>query len=209
MKGFLSGAILTCLLIACFPLTTYAQDNFARKEALRARRVSLETILSCADDPLIEAVFNTDSETARSKLNGVLMMEAKFRKVELPDYDFLRLKGFVTDLIDDSHVSIVPTDIHTGSAIPERALTFCLDFPTASYGKSSNSGPSLVTISGMGWRFDPNEVFLHANQFHFDSGVFADSTDVYLTATKGRTTIQFIAKPAGLTLYRVLIAPSE
>jgi hypothetical protein len=38
---------------------------------------------------------------------------------------------------------------------------------------------------------DPNEVFAHADQFKFESGIFENSTEIYLLATRGRTTIQF------------------
>ena len=59
-------------------------------------------------------------------------------------------------------------------------------------------------MSAQSWLLDPNEVFAHADQFTFESGVFADSSDIYLTAKKGRAAIQFICKSDGLHFYRAL-----
>jgi hypothetical protein len=209
MKDVLQQAIPISFIIALFPILVCAQRpvDAGQKGTLHKRTVSLQTILSCTDDPLIEEIFKTDSETARLKLNALLMIEAKFKKVDVPEYNLLRLKGFVTNQIDDSHVSILPTNILTGSPIAEASLPFCHDLPTASYEKPSDSSPNLVSISGEDWLFNPNELFFRADQFRFDSGVFANSANVYLSATKGRTTIQFIAKPMGLTFYRVLYSP--
>ena len=55
------------------------------------------------------------------------------------------------------------------------------------------------------WEFNINELFGHADQFKFTSGVFTNSSDVFFAATKGLVDLQFIPRPNGLTLYRVII----
>ena len=55
------------------------------------------------------------------------------------------------------------------------------------------------------WTLDPNEVFRHAEQFNFVSGVFKNSSQTYLVATKGNTAIQFVFSDGALRLYRVTI----
>jgi hypothetical protein len=200
---FFAGALSTSFLYS------QRQAIHSQNKIVHKRAVTLQTILSCTNDALIDEIFKTDAETARLKLNGFLMVEAKHKQISIPDYAALRYKGFVTDIIDESHVNIHPTDISTGVPIPEVNLPFCRDFPTATYNTSNESSPSLVSISGEDWLLNSNEIFSHADQFHFDSGVFTNSSDIYFTATKGRTSIQFIAKPDGLKFYRVLYSISE
>jgi hypothetical protein len=203
-------------------------DNTVRKEILfalalvvpialaqipakgRKRAVALETLLSCADDSLIEEIFKADSDTARFKLSALLMIGAR-PKTLTPEYLTLLGYGFNTQLLDDSTLEVLPTD-HLGHYLPQ-PLPFCHNNPIARYEKAGTghgkSGPNSVELSGEGWVLNSNEVFAHADQFQFHSGVFADSPDVFLTATKGRVSLQFICKPDGLKLYRAIYLPKD
>jgi hypothetical protein len=170
--------------------------------------VTLETVLSCADDSLVDEVFKTDWYTARFKLDGLLMAITK-NKAD-PDYLALRSKRFETDIRDKSSLEIVPTDALSGHRIAASDLPFCHSFLTARYDESDHkSGPRSVDIDGEDWLLNPNEILAHADQFHFDSGVFTNSSDVFFTATKGRVSIQFVCKPDGLKFYRALYVPSD
>jgi hypothetical protein len=165
----------------------------------RDRSVSLDTVLACPADEVVQEVFNTDLLTA-DRLNAVAM--TLMARTD-DKYLSLKTKGFVTVAGDEyKHFEIMPTD-YSGKWITESRLPFCRSRPTASYGRS-NDGPDLVEIDGKGWSLNPNEIFVHADQFQFESGVFSDSAGVFLTATKGRASMQFLCTPNGLKLYRVL-----
>lgn len=167
------------------------------------RTVTLETVLACSEDSLIQSVFETDAHTARYSLAALFMVLAKAKAD--PEYIALKSKGFVTQILDASSLEILPTESSSGNIAPLSDLPFCHSRPTAHYDDSHlDPGPNIVVIDGQGWIFNTNEIFAHADQFHFDSGVFSNSSDVYFTATKGRTSIQFISKPNGLKLYRSL-----
>jgi hypothetical protein len=153
----------------------------------------------------MEEAFKTDGLTASFKLNAVSMTMKKMDKSSDLGYLALRGKEFVTNEIDEYTILLMPTDA-LGSLITRSKLHLCHDYPVAHYEKEvgNESGPSYLTIDGENWFLDPNEVFVHADQFQFKSGVFEDSPEAFLTASKGRVSIQFICKPEGLKLYRLL-----
>jgi hypothetical protein len=200
--------ILSVLSFSAIP--TLAQTRVrSLKGTSRQHLVTLETILSCANDSLITQVFNTDKSTAIN-LNAVLMVEMKYKKIRNDDYVELKSKGFVTRNIDDSSFGIMPTNALSGSLVPESDLAFCHDLPTAHYDRTGyKSGPRDVDIGGENWVFNPNEIFAHADQFHFDSGVFTNSADIFFTAKKGRVSIQFLCKGDGLRFYRAIYVPGD
>jgi hypothetical protein len=82
----------------------------------------------------------------------------------------------------------------------------------AHYAKDADDSlPYMVSISVSPdyWVFDPNELFLHADQFTFGSGVFSNSSGVFFTAKKGRVELQFTPGRNGLMLYRVFIVTDK
>ncbi|MES2222552.1 MAG: hypothetical protein V4587_16495, partial [Acidobacteriota bacterium] len=158
--------ILSALSFSTIPTLGQAPSR-PLKKASHQHLVTLETILSCVDDPLITEVLRTDESTA-TKLNAVLMIEMKYKKIPDADYLELRSKGFVTVNIDDSTLRIMPTNALSGSPVPASSLTFCHDLPTARFDKATDkSAPRDVDIGGDNWVFNPNEIFAHADQFHF------------------------------------------
>jgi hypothetical protein len=167
------------------------------------RTVTLETVLSCVDDNLISKVFKTDGGTAHTSLNALamtLIKEPLDKRLELASYGFktLALPG------DSDALLITPTD-YLGNDVPMSGRGFCRSGVTASYVESDwKSGPFRIVIDGEDWGLNPNEIFAHADQFHFDSGVFTNASDVYFMATKGRVNVQFIGTPAGLKFYRAI-----
>lgn len=203
-------AIALCAMsLFCIPAPAQPPSKTSRQRSSPKRAVTLETVLSCADDALIGEVFKTDGLTARVNLNGFLMIESKHT---LPPAEYLSLrgKGFVTRPIDDTTLQIMPTSPVSGSPISIPTLPFCNDLPIAHYDEAeTKSGPRAVDIDGQDWILNTNEIFAHADQFHFESGVFTNSSDVYFTATKGRTSIQFISQPSGLKFYRAIYLPSD
>jgi hypothetical protein len=172
------------------------------------KRVTLETVLSCATDSVLDEVFKTDAFTARIMLNTLGMVVSQ-RKSD-PKYMPLLAKGFEAQILDDSRLAIMPSD-HLGHLVDVSDKPFCHDFPTAEYEKSEdkNAGPYLIEINGGDWLLNPDEVFIHADQFQFSSGVFSNSSDVFLTAKKGRVSIQFVCKPDGLKFYRAIYTPQN
>jgi hypothetical protein len=197
-------------LTLLFVISASAQPSeTTKKSSLHPRAITLDTILSCTNDPLIAEVFKTDEFTARFKLFAVSMIEMKY-KTPGPSYDALSSKGFVTRPLDDTSLEIIPTDPLSGKIATASNLSFCHSSPTARYSKSGDkSEPLLIEIRGNDWLFDPTEIFVHADQFRFDSGIFADSSDVFFTAIKGRVSIQFICKTNGLKFYRAIYTQSD
>lgn len=178
------------------------------------RNVSLDTVLSCASDELIADVFATDRMTALNSDIGTVIL---WRKEHPHD---LWSKRFVTFHEGGDDFEIWPTD-YRGVPIPKPQLPFCRYRPLASYlGADSasspeagmkvlKSGPHSVDISGDDWTLNEHEVFAHADQFEFTSGVFTDSSRVFLLATKGRVAIQFICKPTELVFFRAIYHPES
>jgi hypothetical protein len=209
-KNIAPLAIALCAIsLFCISARAQSPSKTSKERSSRKRAVALETVLSCADDPLIGEVFKTGGLAARVNLNGFLMIESKHT---LPPAEYLSLrgKGFVTRPIDDTTLQIMPTSPVSGSPIPIPTLPFCNDLPIAHYDEAeTKSGPRAVDIDGKNWILNANEIFAHADQFHFDSGVFTNSSDVFFTATKGRTSIQFISQTDGLKFYRAIYLPGD
>jgi hypothetical protein len=197
------------LLLALLSLTVSGQTSHgSEKGPPRRRTVTLETVLSCLDDSLIDDVFKTDLSDA-GRLNPLAMVLQK-DKTE-PGYLALRAKQFVTYPDGDFRYEIWPTD-YLGKTMDWSKLQFCHDRPTAYYQVENETLPHpvhMVTIDGDDWFLNPNEVFAHADQFHFESGVFTNSSGVFFIAVKGRVSIQFVCKPDGLKFQRAIYTPKE
>lgn len=188
------------LFLGISACSTFAAQDVKKKPNIK--RVNLEAILSCQEEPIFKAAFETDWRTALN-LNGIQMiMDAKTKSDDM-DYINRRSKNFVTDLQSDSFV-IMPTDWR-GVPIDSDRLPFCMNYTLALYEDVSKykSLPYAITVAAEDYAFDSNEVFMHAEQFTFKSGVFSNSSDAYFTATKGRVSLQFKCTPKGLKLYRV------
>jgi hypothetical protein len=165
------------------------------------RIVLLDTILSCPSDAIVKNVFETDWRTmvnlTASLLNG--------QKETNSD---LLSKGFTAFPIAEDEMMIAPTNMK-GRALSKEQVPFCNYKLSASYEKGMDSKPHTLEISGDDWSLNPYEVFAHADQFEFSSGVFSNSSRVFLVARKGRVAIQFICKPTGLVFYRALYYPES
>jgi hypothetical protein len=168
----------------------------------------LETVLSCADDPLIGRIFATDLSTAVSLNRILLALHRTDKPSNLDEADAL-MKGFVTDSVGDmTHLGILPSDL--SGHVLKGPMPFCHSDLVAIYKEHAyNSGPIHLEIDGDEWQFDPNEVLAHADHFEFSSGVFTNSTGVFLMATKGRVSIQFTCSAAGLKFYRAIYLPPD
>jgi len=201
----LSPSILLAVVTLTFVPNLAGQTS---KPPPRKRLVNLETVLSCADDPLIGRIFGTDQSTAMS-LNAILLALHRTDKPSNLEKADALLKGFVTDPAGDiTHLAISPSDL--SGHIIKGPMPFCHTSLVAAYKEHAyNSGPTLLEIDGDQWQFDPNEVLAHADQFQFSSGVFANSAGVYLMATKGRVSIQFTCSAVGLRFYRAMYIPPD
>jgi hypothetical protein len=192
------------VIIGLFTLLAAAGDK-PNKPLPAKKTVSLDTVLSCVDDSLLNTVFKTDAHTAlRMNFIGMSLVEKN-----KPDYSELLAKGFTTHILSGSErLEIWPTD-YRGKIIDNLQLPFCRHEMIAIFSKLSDgeSSPSLIEIGGKSWTLNSSEIFAHANQFEFSSGVFSNSSEVFFTATKGRVSIQFICKPAGLSFYRAMYYP--
>lgn len=193
--------ILSFIAVALLAIGVYAQKQKVSASARsRQRVVSLDTVLSCTNDSFLGVVFKTDRNTA-IRLSRIAMAVTEKDK---SDYPALLSKGFVTyPAGQPDSMEIWPTD-DRGVPTDESQLPFCRYRPTANYSASFEAGPHGIDIDGRDWFLNPNEVFAHADQFTFDSGVFTDSSRVYLVAKKGRVIIQFLANPSGLRFYRAI-----
>ena len=165
----------------------------------RAKAVSLETVLSCQKDELIQSVFDlTEDDMFKLSLLkvGSIPPEATNEKVRAVSHNFY----------------VSPGDEKTWRVLPEeKPPSFCHDYlivggfasPTGkSYDHESHAAFAKI-LAYKNWILDPNEVFKHADQFTFKSGTFGKSTSVYLEGTKGGVNIQFIFESGTLKLYRV------
>jgi hypothetical protein len=197
------------LFLALLTVSVPAQiSHGSNKRSPHRRAVTLETILSCSDDSLMAEVFKTDARTAYLDLS-VLLMVAREQQKSGPS-DIARAKGFLTGNLSESKLIIFPTD-YLGHTIEAAKRPFCRDGPTADYKNlmDTTSGPYMVEIDGEDWSLDNNEVFAHADQFQFRSGVYKNSSEVFFEATKERVSIQFVCRPNGLKFYRALYGPRD
>jgi hypothetical protein len=158
-------------------------------------RLTLNKILSCSEDPYVQNVLKTNFGTMLrlSKGGDSAWLNAGFVAYKNKDRMFL-----VFDYIPP------------GSKGSKTAVDYCHLFTLSYPNEKDDSLPSQVDLPG-GERevfsFDTNDLFIHADQFVFRSGVMAGSTDVFLAAVKGDTCIRFIAKPTGLIFDAVIILP--
>jgi hypothetical protein len=195
---------VTATLLGFLILALGASAQTATKAKKAAPTVSLDTILSCADDSYVQSVFKTDLATM-NKLNIGLVQLAHYKD----DADSKALEslskrmGFWTGATDK------PLELLVMPNPPVLPVPFCSNLAAHFLDDVASALPSYVEISVSDdyWTFNPNELFLHADQFTFRSGVFTDSTRVFFSATKGRVEIQSVAESKGLTLYRVFIRP--
>jgi hypothetical protein len=126
----------TILILAVVRLNTpaNAQNSPAHLKAAASKRVvTLETVLSCADDSLLKEVFKTDRYTAHFKLNALSMVLARNKPHNI-DFMALASKGFQTTPLDKANLTIMPVDF-SGHMITASNLPFCHDLPTARYEK--------------------------------------------------------------------------
>jgi hypothetical protein len=184
------------ILLLTLGITAEAQTTSG---ASHKRTVALDTVLSCAGDHMLDTVFQTNYFTAL-KLGTAGMAWNRMQHSTDGNYIVLVANGFQTEIVDDRHFLIIPSDV-SGELVKDTKDNFCHDDPVATY-EDTHSEPSQIEIHADNWSLNQNQVFAHADQYSFKSGVFTDSSEVYLTATKGRVDIQFICKPEGLVFYR-------
>ena len=203
-----AGVLAVVAMLSAFSAPAMGQSG---SKHINARRVTLDAVLSCADDPILQSAFRTNT-LDMLRLSSIEMATTK---TKIDDRSMaLRAKGFYTESIGDNTESpsfmIRPVN-GIGEFIKDSNLPFCHDHAVAHFdsqtAKSVLDGPFHIEISGDGWFLNPNEIFVHADQFQFRSGVFEDSSDVYFTAQKGRVNIQFLSKPDGLRFYRATYLP--
>lgn len=192
---------LTLLVVASTPLA-YSQAKIppAPKQAPRTKKVSLETVLSCPATSFYRTIFGL-TEDDFTKLSP----RTKDGKLHDIDLDMERRLDVRVSWIDTSEGWLLQ---QISKGFKESRSDFCYSMPIV---KTFFEGhPSAVTISALNflsaetWALDPNEVFEHADQFIFTSGVFNNSTEVYLMAKKGQVEIQFVFEGGALKLYRVI-----
>ncbi len=196
-------------LLALSLLSLVLASGQTKVKPVQKRTVSLDTVLACLHDSLLEDVFKTGKPTMDS-LDSFAMTIMNSDPKKKDDLDFLGLKAkmFYTRPAAESEFSILPTEILENGKIRimgDSKLTFCHYDLVAHYQSRDDlhALPTFIKIDGQDWLLNPNEVFVHADQFKFQSGVFEDSSDVYLMASKARVDIQFLCKPDGLKFYRV------
>ena len=162
------------------------------QQKAKPKDLTIEDVLSCANDPLISSVFGFGDNVSK------LSPQAKAYDPKLvQSYGFWIL---VSVTAGETELTIMPK---------EQNNSFCRYHPTIDAFTMPENGtihyPIHVTVDpGEAWTLDPNEVFAHADKFTFKSGVFSNSTDVFLIAKRGITSIQFIFADKKLKLYRVV-----
>jgi hypothetical protein len=144
------------LLTISFLLATSSRAQLQPK--VRAKAVSLETVLSCQEDELIQSAF-TLTEDDMFKLNllkvGSIPPEATNEKVRAVSHSF----------------NVSPGEDKTWRILPdEKSPSFCHDYlivggfarPTGkSYDPESHAAFAKI-LAYKEWVLDPNEVFKHA-----------------------------------------------
>ncbi len=188
MRGIL---LILSLLVA---LPVFAQQHGPKP-------LSLNTILSCSGDPYVQKVLSTDLGTMR-KLGTDAMLRVKGKTD--PASVALQNMGFQTIYGYSGPLDFMVLAFHPDGTVVESA-PYCT-FLTVGYEEDKPDalpyGVDLNVISSM-YTFDANELFLHADQFTFMSGILTASSDVYLAATKGKIIFVFTPTSKGLTLHRV------
>jgi hypothetical protein len=177
----------------------------AKTETAQKRTVSLDTILSCPEDSIVRSVFKTNLVTMRNLHVSAMIINHTYEKND-EDSIALRYAGFISSGSDPLNFGIMAADSH-GDYWTRPDRTFCSGSFVARYQDLGSSLPYEIDLlpDEDQWTLDINQLFVHADQFKFRSGVFTNSSDVFFVASKGQVEIQFIPKPNGLTLYRVVI----
>lgn len=190
MKRLAEALIFSCMAMGAVGI---AQNHLSARGARGFRVVHLETVLSCADDPLIRRAFEEREEAA-------LLAVGSPQKYGLG-------AGFDLYLLGNSTYGISAVDPLSRKDIPDAETPFCHFYPQLQYPEAGTDGgdyPAVITIPGETWTLNANELFAHADQFQFESGTFKNSDQIYLSARKGATTIQFLCGPNGLKFYRAI-----
>jgi hypothetical protein len=208
MKGQMKTAppiILGLLILVGCAIAQTPTHQKAKTETAQKRTVSLNTILSCPEDSIVRSVFKTNLATMRKLHVSAMIINHTYEKDD-EDSIAVRYAGFISSGSDPLNFGIMAADSH-GDYWTRPNRTFCSGAFVARYQDIADSLPYAIAIlpAENEWAFNINELFSHADHFKFTSGVFTDSSDVFFTATKGLVDLQFIPKPDGLTLYRVII----
>jgi len=172
---------LATIFQAFLILTFSALAQTPTKTKRVPQNVSLDTILSCADDPYIQRVFKTNLDTMRKLGLGSLYL-AKDRG----DLESESLRGLGFAAIS----SVVPLEF---GVIPYPSVDpapFCSILEQVRYlhdvGGSFPYDLAIIMYPNY-WVFNPNELFAHADQFIFRSGVFSNSSKVLCLAKTSYT----------------------
>jgi hypothetical protein len=160
------------------------------------RSLSLETILACQNDALLERVFTLKaSDVDKVNRGSVNRPNLKYDEQVVEGY------GFSLVYVPEGQDWLVVSTKNDPQS-------FCRSSVTLSIFKKSGDEmyPETVSILGryLEWGFDINEIFKHADQFKFQSGVYDDSTLVYFTASRGAVHIQFAFVNGTLRLAQVI-----
>ena len=212
MKTQAPFAAIVLTMFVAFAASTSAQSR-PKTNVLKKEKVSLDTILGCSNDDFIQSVFDTDL-AKMLKLASALSMAILYNQ-PLPEHPTdkdlastaLRTAGFQSIILgsDPAKFSIMATDFNGHSPDPAKQ-PFCRRDLYAEYSQSTiDALPNFVEIRADEWAFNPNELFVHADQFTFTSGIFSDAASVFFTAKRGRVEIQFLSQPDGLKLYRIFV----
>lgn len=150
--------------------------------------VSLDEILSCTDDAIIQKVFETNLGTMRT----------------IGDNPSLGFESVSESLIGSGGpLSFLVVRHHLAGVISE---PYCKMFTVQYPEDKAEALPDVVNLPGSPlYAFNPNDLFVHANQFTFQSAVGEDSSITYFIANKGRVFIRFVPESTGLTFDRALI----
>lgn len=187
------GESMTGQLKILLVLTAILAGQCWGQQKPKPKALTLEDVLSCADDRLISGVFALDGDN----VNKLIPQTKTYDQKLMESYGFWIL---VSPTAGKQEFIIMSK---------EKSGSFCRSYPTMSNGFATPKNGTtkyLVTLfiqPADAWTLDPNEVFAHADQFTFESGVFENSTEVFLIAKRGVTSIQFIFSNKKLKLYRV------
>jgi hypothetical protein len=171
----------------------------------RIKPVSLDTILSCANDPIITKVFATDLATMR-KLVEVAYTAYSVKNANDPV--LIRDAGFIpmTQPNSDLHFWVLVNGSR-GYGQTYSPGGYCQDaLRSTEYPVDSDKAlPESVRLEGKFFDLDTTAIFHRANEFTFESEETTDIHSRYLLAKRGQVTLRLEATRPLLRLHTVLI----
>jgi hypothetical protein len=186
-------------LVLCVPTLSAVQTPPKTTKSAK-QALTLDQVLDCVSDDWLTAAWKaTEFDMMRRNILSVVL---KRDKSEEPEN--VSLLPFATRPTEHTEHAFSLMSANVNDKTNEK--NFCRSNTVAHYlGDDYKAKPVLIDVffDDDHWTFDFSQIFRHADQFTWESGVFSNSSDNYLSVTKGSCTLQFFVSTGVPHLFRV------